>query len=416
MTDTSNKQEPAVPAERPALLVLASTYPRWPDDHEPGFVHELCKRLVSRFQVTVVTSHTHGALTDEVMDGVRVVRYRYAPARCQTLVYDGGLATNLARAPWKALWLPGFLIGQYVAARRVAIRCPPAIVHAHWLLPQGWLAARLAHRFNVPLVVTSHGGDLFGLRARPFVVLKRHVAAASTAMTVVSSAMRMESVRQGLRPPRLAVLPMGADMMARFTPDLRQPRAPGTLLFVGRLVPKKGLAYLLEAMPHILRQVPAARLSIAGFGPLEPMLKAQAVRLGIAGSVDFLGATPQQGLTDLYRRASLTVAPFIRDRSGNQEGLPVVVMEAIACGCPVVCGEVAGLADLLGDVAGTLCVDPRDTLALSAAVARALQQPEAALATAARLRKTLVTRLDWGVVATGYADLLDHCLTSAVEP
>jgi glycosyltransferase involved in cell wall biosynthesis len=401
---------------RPALLVLASTYPRWERDHEPGFVHELCKRLAPRFDVTVVTSHTLGAVSEEVMDGVRVVRYRYAPLAQQTLVYNGGLATNLARAPWKAVWLPSFLLCQYLAARKVSRRLRPALIHAHWLLPQGWLAARLARRLGIPFAVTSHGGDLFGLRFRPLVALKRTVASEAATMTVVSRAMQDESRRQGLNPRRMLVLPMGADMEARFTPGTQRLRVPGELLFVGRLVPKKGLSYLLDALPKIFERVPAARLNIAGFGPLELSLKEQVGRLGIGDRVSFLGAVPQQELTALYRRAALTVAPFVQDRSGNQEGLSVVVMEAIACGCPVICGQVAGLADLLGDAVASLCVDPRDTSALAQAVINALDRPEPALASAAAVRARLIERLDWRVVASEYADMLSSCIDKVKGP
>src|SRR5690606_35496267 len=79
---------------RPRLLVLTSTYPRGDGDPEPGFVHELARRLVGRFQVTVVCPHAVGAATREDMDGVHVVRYRYAPERWETLVNDGGIVRS----------------------------------------------------------------------------------------------------------------------------------------------------------------------------------------------------------------------------------------------------------------------------------------------------------------------------------
>ena len=100
---------------RPRLLVLASTYPRWQGDAEPGFVHQLARRLVGAFDVAVLCPHAAGAPTDEEMDGVRVKRYRYAPSRFETLVNDGGIVTNLRRNPVKWLLVPGFLLGQFVA-------------------------------------------------------------------------------------------------------------------------------------------------------------------------------------------------------------------------------------------------------------------------------------------------------------
>lgn len=402
------------PERRPGLLVLASTYPRWESDHEPGFVHELCRRLASCFDVVVVTSSSPGAALEETMDGVHVVRYRYAPRPLETLVYGGGIATHIKRSPWKLIWLPTFAIGQYLAARRVLRGRRIDVVHAHWLIPQGMIARRLARTTGIPYVVTSHGGDLFGLRGRWLEVIKRRVADSSSAMTVVSTAMRAEAMRIGLHPPRLAVLPMGVDLRERFVADAQVERARDELLFVGRLVPKKGLPHLLDAMPAVLAVRPGATLTIAGFGPEESSLRMQAQQLGIENHVNFLGAMPQESLPVLYRRASIFVAPFIRDDSGNQEGLPVVLMEAIGCGCPVIVGEVAGVRDLLGDAAGEVCVDPRNTQAFASAILATLDDPAGAQERARMIRLAAAGRVDWQVIADGYAGLLESCVRDVV--
>ena len=114
-------------SHRPRLLVLASTYPRWQDDPEPAFVHELSKRLVPDFDVLVLTPHAPGAAVEETMEGVRVVRYRYAPARFETLVSSGGIVGNLRAARWKWLLVPLFLFAQ-AWATWVRFDCPPTTV------------------------------------------------------------------------------------------------------------------------------------------------------------------------------------------------------------------------------------------------------------------------------------------------
>jgi glycosyltransferase involved in cell wall biosynthesis len=393
------------------VLVLASTYPRWPGDPEPGFVHELCRRLTDRFDVVAVVPDAPGAQPSGVLDGVEVIRYRYAPRRLQTLVNNGGIANNLRRFPWKWLLMVTFVIGQYAAARAVLRRRRIDVIHAHWLLPQG-LVARLV-RGRVPMMVTSHGGDLFGLRGKLLTRLKRAVAAESSAMTVVSSAMRDEAARIGLKPPEVKVLPMGVDLRQRFVPDASIARDSDMILAVGRLVPKKGLCQLLDAMPRVSRERPQVRLEIVGFGPEEATLRAQAVRLGIAQRVHFRGAVPQAELPTLYRRAGLLAAPFIRDEAGDQEGLPVVLMEAIGCGCPVVVGDVAGVEDLLGDAKHEVCVDPRDTPALAGAILAVLADPVSAAECSARIRDAAGARVDWGHVAARYGDLLASCIRCA---
>lgn len=403
---------------KPVLLVLASTYPRWRYDPEPAFVHELCRRLASRFTVTALVPAAPGAAQREAMDGVEVIRYRYAPERLQSLTGNGGIVANLKRSPWKWLLLPGLVAGQFLAARHLMRARQVDILHAHWLVPQGFVARCLARRFGVPLVITSHGGDLFGLRGRLFAALKRHVAAGSDAMTVVSGAMAAESERLGLRPPRLEVIPMGVDLRERFTPDAGGRRSADELLFVGRLVAKKGLNHLLEALPAVLARRPSTRLLIAGFGPEQEGLRHYTEALGLAGRVDFLGAVSQADLPRLYRRAAAFTAPFVRDASGDQEGLPVALMEAIGCGCPAVVGKVSGIEDLLGPDAADVCVDPKDPDALAGAILAVLEHPESARERALAIRAALIQRIDWEVVAERYARLLLGCVAvvPAAEP
>jgi glycosyltransferase involved in cell wall biosynthesis len=400
----------SVARDKPGLLVLASTYPRWRDDPEPGFVHELCKRLGERFEVTALVPDAPGADADGPLDGVDVVRYRYAPRRWQTLVNDGGIASNLRRARWKWLLLPGFVLGQYLAARRLLATGRYAAIHAHWLVPQGLVARAIAGRGKIPYLVTSHGGDLFGLRGRAMTALKRRAAAGAAAMTVVSSAMRGEAARIGLQPPRIEVLPMGVDFATRFVADPGIARERDRLLFVGRLVPKKGLRHLLDAMPAVLARRPQTVLDIIGFGPEQPALRAQAARLGIAGQVRFLGALPQHELPAHFRRASVFVAPFVRDPSGDQEGLPVALMEAMGCGCPVFAGAVPGLQDLLGAQQADVCVAPEDGERLTAMILEALENPHAAAARATQIRETAAAQVDWERIAAGYAALIRDCI------
>jgi len=390
---------------RPCLLVLASTYPRWAGDPEPGFVHELCRRLAQRFTVVAVVPDAPGADPDGVFEGVHVIRYRYAPRRLQTLVNDGGIATNLKRYRWKWLLLPGFVLGQLIAARRVLRRQRVDVVHAHWLVPQGLVARWLAR----PYLVTSHGGDLFGLRGKLATTLKRMVAGASSAMTVVSRAMQAEASDQRIQPPRLAVVPMGVDLQQRFTPG-EERRSNDELLFVGRLVAKKGLRFLLQALPSVIARRPSVRLRIVGFGPEEAPLRQQVQALNLADHVVFEGAVSQERLPALYRRAALFVAPFVRDSSGDQEGLPVALMEAVGCGCPVLAGEVPGLVDLLGDMASEVCVDPANTQALAQAVLESLEHAGPARARAAAIRTNAMAWVDWESVAGRYGDLLMDCI------
>lgn len=392
----------------PVLLVLASTYPRWPADPEPGFVHELSRRLTERYRVIVLCPHAPGAKPRETMDGVEVVRYRYAPERWETLVNDGGIVTNLKRARWKLLLVPGFVLGQAWAAWRLMRRERVDVIHAHWLIPQGLIAALLQWLpgRRVPYVVTSHGADLYALKGLGLDALKRFVARRSSAATVVSSAMRERLAALGVPAAHIHVLPMGVDLSERFTPDPAVQRSTREILFVGRLVEKKGLRHLVDAMPLVLERVPDAFLTIAGFGPEEAALRQQVHALGLAAKVRFLGAVAQTRLPALYRRAALFVAPFVQAESGDQEGLPVALMEAVACGCPVVAGDVAGIEDLLGRMKPEICVDARNAEMLASCICSRLIDSSTAGLHAQAVLEEASRRVDWNRIAAGYARLI----------
>ena len=392
---------------KPKLLVLASTYPRWANDHEPGFVHELSRRLTNHFNVRVLTPHHQGALRRERRDGVEIRRYCYAPERLQTLIYDGGMVTNLRRNQLKCLLLPMFFLAQLTATWRQVRRWQPDMIHAHWLIPQGLVAAllsKLVRKFP-PFLVTSHGADLHALRFWPMPALKRFVARRAAGLAVVSSSMLEVLEQQGIASQGVHVQPMGVDLQTRFVPDPSVVRSDSEILFVGRLVEKKGLRYLLEALPAIIQAHPGAHLTIAGYGPEQPKLEAQAAALGIADRVTFLGAVPQDQLPNLYRRAAVFVAPFVQARGGDQEGLGLVTVEAIGCGCPVIVSDLPAVRDVVDNP--DMRVAPGDASALAAAVRRLLQlSPENRMALAAEWRSSLFQRFDWSQRAKAYAGIL----------
>lgn len=395
------------------LLVLTSTYPRWVADPEPGFVHELARRLTDRFEVCVLGPHAPGAKTVECIDEVNVVRYRYAPAALETLVNEGGIVGNLKKSPWKLLLVPGFLLAQWWATRKLVRQLKPDVVHAHWLVPQGIVSAlgRIGAKPN-SLVVTSHGADLFAIRGRLFAWLRWQVIRRSAAITVVSEAMRQRVEEETAGQALASVMPMGVDLARQFTPDDAVCRSASQLLFVGRLVEKKGCIHLINAMPRVLGTFPDAKLVIVGFGPELEQLIARTSALGINAAVEFRGGVPQSMLPDLYRHSAVMVAPFIEAKDGDQEGLGLVVAEAIGCHCPVVVGDVPAVNDLV-DSRHSEIVKATDETKLSDAIIRVLRDPQAAQQRAAQARLDIAGRLSWDVVAHGYSGLLSRVADQA---
>lgn len=392
--------------ERPCLLVLASTYPRWENDNEPGFVHELAKRLASRFRVLVLCPHSPGTPHHDLLDGVEVVRYRYAPECLETLVNNGGIISNLRRHPLKQLLVPGFFLMQLWNAWRICRREKVDVIHAHWIVPQGLTAACLGilSKGAPKFLVTSHGADLFALRAQPLQSIKRFILRRAAQVTTVSHAMLPPLAALGTAGDKVVVESMGVDMTHHFVPDRQVERSANNLLFVGRLVEKKGLRYLIEALPKVRHKLPAVTLTIAGFGPEESFLKTRVQQLALNSAVKFLGAVPSKELPVLYQSAALFVAPFVQATSGDQEGLGLVMVEAIGCGCPVLAGNVPAVSEVLGP---EWQVDARDTEQLAGRIVELLEDSVKLTERIALLRSNLLQRFDWAHVAARYADQLE---------
>jgi glycosyltransferase involved in cell wall biosynthesis len=392
---------------RPRLLVLTSTYPRFPGDPQPAFVHELARRLKDRFEIDVVAPHAPGLAQKEVLDGVRIHRFRYAPGRLEDLAYDGGMLNRLRARPLRWLLVPFYLTAMVLTARRLIKRRGHAVIHAHWLIPQG-LAALFCRRVGgrrVPVLCTLHGGDLFGLDVGWANRLRASILARLDAVTVVSEAMRQRVQALGRNLPESAVIPMGTDLTDRFTPDPTVSREP-FLLFVGRLVRKKGVDLLLDAFASITGDHPELTVVIVGDGPERTALEAQANGLGIDGRVRFLGSVRNDHLPDLCRRATAAVFPFRKEATGDQEGFGLVVVEAMGCGCPVVCTDVPAVRDIFPETEVASLIPPESSSELASVIRRVVTDPTTAAETAWTAKQFVSARFDWWRAAAGYDDLL----------
>jgi glycosyltransferase involved in cell wall biosynthesis len=392
------------------LLILASTYPRWKNDYEPGFVHELAQRLIADFEVSVLCPGAKGVLRNELMDGVTVYRYRYAPVALESLVNGGGIISNLRQNRWKWILVPGFYLGQLLALRKMIRTFKPDVIHAHWLIPQG-LAVAVLERLglnSIPFVVTSHGADLFALRSSIFILLKKFVANRAIALTTVSSVMKEELKYLGVDSSKIEVCPMGVDLENTFMPDPQIDRSTNEILFVGRLVEKKGVRFLIMALVAIRKRFPDAFLSIVGFGPDLEGLKELADSLGLSSNVHFLGAKEQKNLPSFYQRAAVFVAPFIKAENGDQEGLGLVVVEALGCGCPAVISDLPACRDITDGINAVHLVPEGDVVALSEAICKNLLNVEELSSQVIASAEELKKRFDWNSVAKRYATKLTN--------
>lgn len=390
------------------LLVLASTFPRWKNDTEPRFVYDLCQELKKEFNIIVLTSHYSGSRTFEELHGLKIVRYRYAPAYFEKLVYNGGITTNLKNNKLKWFLLPSFFISQLFSIFKLLRKHPVSVIHAHWLIPQGFLAL-IAARFikNPPrLLCTSHGSDLFGLNDPLSIVIKKWVLKKSDLITVVSTTMKNKALE--LAPEiqnKLSIIPMGTDLENTFKPNTQIQRQNNLILFVGRLVDNKGLDMLINSLAEVIKQNPETVLVIIGDGPGKELFQQLAENLKISKSIQFKGRLSHSEIAKWYAKATLAVFPF-----QQAEGFGLVMIEALGCGCPVIVGDVPAVHDVIEHNKTGLIVEQKNCQLLAKNIIQLLSSPKERMLLAENGRQYVLNKFSWNKSKQGYIDIINHLL------
>lgn len=394
--------------ERPKLLVLTSTFPRWSSDNEPRFIERLSLELAKSFRVVVLAPHCRGSLTHEVigngLQSIEVHRYRYSIPAWETLAYEGGILDSIRRKPWRFLLLPFFLVSQLFSAIRLHRRYRFDLVHAHWIVPQGLTAVAMrGFTRHVPSVlVTSHGSDLFALRGRILNRLKKWVLKRANAVSVVSEAMKQHCVeRQYAR--NVIVQSMGADLDSLFVPGDGQLNREG-LVYVGRLVEVKGVDQLIRAMALLVKRFPDLGLTIVGDGPLRDELGNLAARLDLQNNIRFSGAVLHEDVPRFLRAAAIFVLP------SRQEGLGLVAVEAMGCGCAVVASDLPSVRDAVIDGKTGLTANAANPEDLAEKITRLLLDEELRNTLANAGRRHAVDHFAWKTVGQRYTELLNGML------
>ena len=403
-------------AARPRLLVLASTFPRWDGDTEPRFVESLSYELAESFEVIVLAPHCRGASRQETFRrgdrSLDVRRFRYFFTALETLAYDGGMLSRVRQNPFRLLLLPLFLLSQAFATLRLIKSHKIDAIHAHWIVPQGFTVAVLGllSRRLPPVLVTSHGGDLYALRGRVLEWLKRWVFKRADAVTVVSEAMRDYCEEKRIGPDRIFVQSMGVDLDAKFTPGDDGVERNG-LVFVGRLVEKKGVSYLIEAVSMLADRFPDLTLTIVGDGPLYESLTMLAKERGVEDRVRFVGSVLNEQVPEYLRAAKISVMPSVVASSGDQEGLGLVAVEALGCGCAVVAFDLPAVRDTIINGQTGLMAEPENAEDLAEKIAILLDDEVLRQRLAEAGRRHALQKFTWPAVGESYSGIIEGLIS-----
>ncbi|WP_372400572.1 glycosyltransferase family 4 protein (plasmid) [Azospirillum sp. HJ39] len=344
-------------------------------------------------EVVVVTSAFAGLpRVERRADGVEIRRIptlRRRRDRSSVVEMLAFLASSLVMVPW------------------IAARWRAHATIAYFGLPCGPAAWTVKALFGVPYVVSLRGGDVPGFQYDGISLYHRLAGPVigwlwRRASAVVANSGGLADLARRFAPDQpVAIIPNGVDAR-RFTPATAAADAAGglSLLFVGRVVRQKGLDVLFDALaslpPALLAGV---TLRIVGDGPARPELEAQAQRLCLSECIRFLGWLGRDELPAAYRSADAFVFP------SRDEGMPNVVLEAMAAGLPVVATRIAGNRDLVVDGETGLMLEPDDVPALASAIARLAGDAPLCRRLGEGGRRRVVEHFSWRAVASSYRDL-----------
>lgn len=356
------------------VLAITNLYPNPQQPHRAPYNRHQFRMLNELHPLRVIAPI---AWTDEW-----AAQHRSLPAlpAARRMQYDG-LTVDYPRYWFTPKVLRRFYSSFYLASirstfERVLTEFQPDIIFAPWAYPDGDAAVQIARRAGLPVVVQVHGSDIRELD-RYSARVQGTMAAVRNAdgVIAVSQDLAERVVGLGAAPHRVRVVIDGVDKRV-FCPGskaeaqrrLNLNSDQRHLLFVGNLVPVKGIDVLLEACRQLPANIGPWQLHVVGAGPLEQTLRGQAQSAGISDRVCFHGSIAHADLPDWFRAADLFVL------ASRSEGVPNVLLEAAACGLPFVASRVGGIPEI-ANLGASRLVPPEQPAALAAAIADMLHDP-----------------------------------------
>lgn len=400
------------------LLVITSTFPNSDSDPIPSFVKDQVYAFKAEYPdmaISVLAPHDAYNRSETQKDYpaeeniFTEERFHYIwPHQLERLSGRGIIPTLQKNAAYYLL-IPFFMIGEFFSLWRLAKKFKPDLLYAHWFTPQGIVAGTVSRITGIPFAYTSHSSDVAILRKIPVLgpFIAQSISKRAQAITVVSQR-ALEKLKSffdksewTLIKDKVSVIPMGVhiDSVPEPIPD----KSPKEILFLGRLVEKKGVQYLLPAFAQISQQFPDVHLTIAGDGPWLDQLKQQADNLDISSErIRFTGYVSGAVKENIIRSADIFVVPSIITSQGDMEGLPVTLLEGLAAGKICIATNESGADDILTDSIDGLLVPQRDVNALHHALLSIIDLAPEKIKQLKKNARTRAKQFSWPEIAKAH--------------
>ena len=375
------------------ILVVSTAFPRDADDPTVKWLAEAIRRLRARgYAIEVFTSAYKGG-GNTSLDGIPIHRFRYFFRRWENLTHEESAPDRMRRSLFYTILPAFYLLFGSIAMWRLQRRERYDIVHVHWPLPHalfGWVAR--AARRRTRIIMQFYSIELRWVNERIAVLrgfLRRAIRTADRVVAISTSTAREVAALAGDDVP-IEVIPYAVEM-----PEHKAaPHDDATILYVGRLVERKGVAYLIDALALLPRSL-RSRVVIIGDGPERAALERRATERGVMDRLEFRGWVTPSELDRAYSTATAFALPAVVDKRGDTEGLGMVLLEAMSYYVPVVTTALGGITDIVDNEQTGLIVPPNDADALAAALRRLIDDRALAARLGAAGEQVIEQRFSW---------------------
>ncbi|MTK65005.1 MAG: glycosyltransferase family 4 protein [Methanobacterium sp.] len=384
--------------------VITSAYPEHEDDPHGIFVHRLMREVSKQgHEVHVLAPYT-GDKTDYQLDGVHVQKFNYFyPKRFQKLAGRSGMIDNVKEGFFVKVQFLSFLLFNVINSCRKFRDMD--VVHVQWPIPNGLGVLFLKWIYNVPYLSTVYGEEVYlSMRYHVTYVLKFLLRGSSNIITI-SNATYEACLNIGLSESKLDIIPFGVDTSFYKPLSVIKDEESFQILSVGYLIERKGFIYLISSIKEVLKEHKNIKLKIVGSGPQEQQIKDHISKLKLEDHVEIHGNITDEELLNMYNSSNLFILPSIVDSQGNTEGLGVVLIEAMACGLPVIGSNIGGITDIIQDGENGLLVNQKDVFGLSKSIIKLIENPNLREKISLNGYKSVKANFTWEVIAKQYDHL-----------
>jgi len=387
---------------------IVSTFPRALDDPEVPWLLQCIRRLKEKGLEVKVFAPAFKGLRDQEISGISVHRFRYFFRRWENLTHDEGAPNKLRKNPLYIFVAIFYILFGVIDIIRYCHRERFDILHVHWPFPHGifgYVGGRLSRS---KLILNFHGAELSLIGELGFVKIVLAWLIKRADRVIANSSFTANKVRVVYK-RAVEVIPYGSPFEQK---DVGRPVSSGrseseetrNVLFVGRLIERKGVEYLVKAI-KLVNQSVKARLIVVGEGHQRRGIEELVKKEGLSDAVKLVGKVDSKQLDRYYRGCDVFVLPAIVDSKGDTEGLGVVLLEALSYKKPVVATDVGGIADIIVNDETGILVPEKDPLALANAIVRVLEDGQLARRLGSKGYEYIRARFSWSKVTDGIIDV-----------